>query len=99
MANAWVLSALWSDLALIATLLVVSLRMSTALSEIVIGPVARLVIGAASCRLALGFNATESGKAARFAGACVGVFAVEPFLTPWFFQNTAGSSLNVKRDI
>jgi hypothetical protein len=84
MANAWVLSALWGDLAQIATLLVVWLRMATALSELVIGTVARLVIGAASCRLALGFNAIESGKAVLiFVGACVGVFSVEPLLTPW----------------
>ena len=45
MANTWVLSALWVGLALIATLLAIWFRMSTALSEIVVGTVAQLVIG------------------------------------------------------
>jgi glutathione-regulated potassium-efflux system ancillary protein KefC len=47
MANTWVLSALWVGLALIATLFAIWFRMSTALSEIVVGTVAQLVIGAA----------------------------------------------------
>lgn len=46
MANAWVLSALWVGLALIATLLAIWFRVATALSEIVVGTVAQLVIGA-----------------------------------------------------
>jgi enolase-like protein len=40
-------SALWAGLALIATLLAIWFRISTALSEIVVGTVAQLVIGAA----------------------------------------------------
>jgi hypothetical protein len=40
-------SALWVGLALIATLLAIWFRISTALSEIVVGTVAQLVIGAA----------------------------------------------------
>ncbi len=47
MANAWALAALWVGLALIATLLAIWLRISTALSEIVVGTVAQLAIGAA----------------------------------------------------
>ena len=47
MTNTWVLSALWVGLALVATLLAISLRISTALSEIIVGTVAQLVIGAA----------------------------------------------------
>jgi glutathione-regulated potassium-efflux system ancillary protein KefC len=46
MANAWVLSALWVGFALEATLLAIWLRVSTALSEIVVGTVAQLTLGA-----------------------------------------------------
>jgi Kef-type K+ transport system membrane component KefB len=45
MTNAWALSALWVGLALIATLLAIWFKISTALSEIVVGIVAQLVIG------------------------------------------------------
>ena len=46
MANAWALSALWVGLALIATLLAIWFRVATALSEIIVGTVAQLIIGA-----------------------------------------------------
>jgi Kef-type K+ transport system membrane component KefB len=46
MANAWTLSALWVGLALIATLLAIWFRVATALSEIIVGTVAQLIIGA-----------------------------------------------------
>ena len=46
MMNTWALSALWVGLALAATLLAIWFRISTALSEIVVGTVAQLVIGA-----------------------------------------------------
>lgn len=46
MENVWTLAALWVGLALIATLLGIWLRISTALTEIVVGTVAQLVIGA-----------------------------------------------------
>jgi Kef-type K+ transport system membrane component KefB len=42
----WALSALWVGLALIATLASIWLRVATALSEIVVGTVAQLLIGA-----------------------------------------------------
>jgi glutathione-regulated potassium-efflux system ancillary protein KefC len=42
----WFQAALWLALALVATLLAIWLRLSTALSEIVVGTVAQLVIGA-----------------------------------------------------
>jgi len=45
MVNTWALSALWVGLALAATLLAIWFRISTALSEIVVGTVAQLVIG------------------------------------------------------
>ncbi len=46
MTNVWMLAALWLGLALIATLLSIWLRVATALSEIVVGTVAQLFIGA-----------------------------------------------------
>ena len=46
MANAWALSALWVGLALVATLLAIWFKIATALSEIIVGTVAQLVIGA-----------------------------------------------------
>jgi Kef-type K+ transport system membrane component KefB len=50
MMNTWALSALWVGLALAATLLAIWLKVSTALSEIVVGTVAQLVIGAFMAR-------------------------------------------------
>jgi glutathione-regulated potassium-efflux system ancillary protein KefC len=44
--NVWVLASLWVGLALLATLLAIWLRVSTALSEIVVGTVAQLIVGA-----------------------------------------------------
>src|SRR5271170_7842541 len=46
MENVWVMAAVWVGLALIATLAAIWFRISTALSEIVVGTVAQLVIGA-----------------------------------------------------
>jgi glutathione-regulated potassium-efflux system ancillary protein KefC len=54
MDNVWFVASLWVGLALIATLLGIWLRVSTALSEIVVGTVAQLVIGVAIGRDALG---------------------------------------------
>jgi glutathione-regulated potassium-efflux system ancillary protein KefC len=46
MTNIYALAALWLGLALLATLLSIWLRIATALSEIVVGTVAQLLIGA-----------------------------------------------------
>jgi Kef-type K+ transport system membrane component KefB len=46
MENVWGLASLWVGLALVATLLGIWLKISTALTEIVVGTVAQLVIGA-----------------------------------------------------
>ena len=46
MESTWFQASLWLALALVATLLAIWLRLSTALSEIVVGTVAQLVIGA-----------------------------------------------------
>jgi glutathione-regulated potassium-efflux system ancillary protein KefC len=46
MTSVWARAALWLGLALIASLLSIWLRISTALSEIVVGTIAQLIIGA-----------------------------------------------------
>jgi len=45
MGNVWFIAAIWVGLALVATLIAIWLKLSTALSEIVVGTVAQLVIG------------------------------------------------------
>jgi glutathione-regulated potassium-efflux system ancillary protein KefC len=47
MTGVWALAALWLGLALVASLLSIWFRISTALSEIVVGTIAQLIIGAA----------------------------------------------------
>jgi Kef-type K+ transport system membrane component KefB len=47
MTSVWALAALWLGLALIASLLSIWLKISTALSEIIVGTIAQLIIGAA----------------------------------------------------
>jgi glutathione-regulated potassium-efflux system ancillary protein KefC len=58
MENVWLLAALWLGLALLATLLSIWFHISTALSEIVVGTVAQLVIGAAIGQSAIGAKAS-----------------------------------------
>lgn len=58
MENVWLLAALWLGLALVATLLSIWFRISTALSEIVVGTVAQLIIGAVMGSGALGAKAS-----------------------------------------
>jgi len=54
MTSVWALAALWVGLALVASLLSIWLRVSTALSEIVVGTIAQLIIGAAIGSAVLG---------------------------------------------
>ncbi|MGI8961854.1 MAG: cation:proton antiporter [Bryobacteraceae bacterium] len=58
MENVWFLAALWLGLALVATLLSIWFHISTALSEIVVGTVAQLIIGAVIGRNAIGAKAS-----------------------------------------
>ena len=58
MTGIWALAALWLGLALIASLLSIWLRVSTALSEIVVGTIAQLIIGAAIGSAVLGTDET-----------------------------------------
>jgi glutathione-regulated potassium-efflux system ancillary protein KefC len=54
MTSVWALAALWLGLALIASLISIWFRISTALSEIVVGTVAQLILGAAIGSAVLG---------------------------------------------
>ena len=54
MTEIWALAALWVGLALVATLVSIWLRVATALSEIVVGTIAQLFIGALIGTAALG---------------------------------------------
>jgi len=54
MTSVWAIAALWMGLALIAGLFSIWLRISTALSEIIVGTIAQLVIGAAIGSAVLG---------------------------------------------
>jgi len=56
MTGVWALAALWLGLALVASLLSILFRISTALSEIVVGTIAQLIIGAAIGSALLGTN-------------------------------------------
>ncbi len=58
MTEIWALAALWVGLALIATLLSIWLRVATALSEIVVGTAAQLILGAVIGAAALGTDQT-----------------------------------------
>lgn len=85
MTSVWALAALWLGLALVATLLAIWLRISTALSEIVVGTVAQLFIGAFIGIQALGAKAPWitflSG-----AGAIVLTFLAGAELDPTVFK-------------
>src|SRR5712672_3530685 len=54
MTGVWALAALWLGLALVASLLSIWFRVSTALSEIVVGTIAQLIIGAVIGQAVLG---------------------------------------------
>src|ERR1700722_4899841 len=56
MTGVWALAALWLGLALIASLLSIWFGISTALSEIVVGTIAQLIIGAVIGAAVLGTN-------------------------------------------
>jgi len=85
MMNTWVLSALWVGLALIATLIAIWFHMSTALSEIVVGTVAQLIIGAAFGRGGLLGN-TEWITFLAGTGAIVLTFLAGAELNPVIFR-------------
>lgn len=85
MTSVWALAALWLALALFASLLSFWLKIATALSEIVVGTIAQLIVGAAVGGAVLG--ADESWV--RFlsgAGAIVLTFLAGAELDPLVFR-------------
>ncbi len=85
MADAWLLATLWLGLALLATLLSIWLGIATALSEIVVGTLAQLVIGALLGGAALGANEPWI-KFLSGAGAIVLTFLAGAELDPEIFK-------------
>src|SRR3970282_1466335 len=85
MTEVWALAALWLGLALAATLLSIWLRVATALSEIVVGTIAQLVIGALIGTAALG---ADQGwiKFLSGAGAIILTFLAGAELDPGVFR-------------
>jgi Kef-type K+ transport system membrane component KefB len=81
----WTLAALWLGLALVATLVSIWLRVATALSEIVVGTIAQLVIGALVGTAALGADETWI-KFLSGTGAIVLTFLAGAELDPEVFR-------------
>lgn len=86
MENVWVLAALWVGLALVATLLSIWLKISTALTEIVVGTVAQLIIGVAAGSAALGAK-TDWVTFLAGTGAIVLTFLAGAELDPGAFRS------------
>ena len=85
MEGTWFLAALWLGLALLATLVAIWFRISTALSEIVVGTVAQLAIGAAVGLESLGSKAPWIGFLSG-TGAIVLTFLAGAELDPVVFR-------------
>jgi Kef-type K+ transport system membrane component KefB len=85
MTNIYALAALWLGLALVATLLSIWLRIATALSEIVVGTIAQLVIGAIVGTAVLGADETWI-KFLSGTGAIVLTFLAGAELDPVVFR-------------
>ena len=85
MTDVWALAALWLGLALVATLLSIWLRIATALSEIVVGTVAQLFIGALIGGAVLGTNESWI-KFLSGTGAIVLTFLAGTELDPTVFR-------------
>lgn len=91
MEQVWFSAALWLGLALVATLLSIWLRISVALTEIVVGTVAQLVIGAALGPTML--DANESWvKFMAGVGAIVLTFLAGAELDPKSFRKSWGQA-------
>jgi glutathione-regulated potassium-efflux system ancillary protein KefC len=94
MESPWLLAATWLALALIATLLAIWFRISTALSEIVVGTVAQLVIGALVGGGALGVG-SDWIKFLSGTGAIVLTFLAGAELDPVVFKTKWKEALGV----
>ena len=85
MENVWVLAAVWVGLALIATLLAIWFKISTALTEIIVGTAAQLVIGTFFVHFELGGKTNWIGFLAG-TGAIVLTFLAGAELDPKIFR-------------
>ncbi len=85
MTEIWALAALWLGLALVATMFSIWLRMSTALSEIVVGTIAQLIVGAIVGTSILAADATWI-KFLSGAGAIILTFLAGAELDPQVFR-------------
>ena len=85
MTETWTLAALWLGLALTATLISIRLRVATALSEIAVGTIAQLILGAAVGTAALGADASWI-KFLSGTGAIVLTFLAGAELDPKVFK-------------
>lgn len=85
MTGVWALASLWLGLALIASLLSIWFRVSTALSEIIVGTVAQLIIGAVIGSAVLGTDESWI-KFLSGAGAIVLTFLAGAELDPQVFK-------------
>jgi len=85
MTEIWAQAAIWLGLALVATLVSIWLRIATALSEIVVGTIAQLLIGAAVGTALLGADETWV-KFLSGTGAIVLTFLAGAELDPMVFR-------------
>src|SRR5580704_308710 len=85
MTQVWAQTAMWLGLALIATLLSIWLKVATALSEIVVGTIAQLVIGVAAGAILLAAD-DSAIKFLSGAGAIVLTFLAGAELDPAVFR-------------
>src|SRR5438876_8775804 len=85
MTGVWALAALWLGLALIASLFSIWFRISTALSEIVVGMIAQMVIGAVIGAAVLGTDESWV-KFLSGIGAIVLTFLAGAELDPQIFK-------------
>jgi glutathione-regulated potassium-efflux system ancillary protein KefC len=86
MENVWVLAGMWVGLALVATLFAIWLKISTALTEIVVGTVAQLVIGALAGSASLGAK-TDWVSLLAGTGTIVLTFLAGAELDPGIFRS------------
>ena len=92
MENVWVLASVWVGLALIATLLGIWFKISTALTEIVVGTVAQLIVGVFIVKTGVGGSAQWITFLAG-AGAIVLTFLAGAELDPTVFRSKWKESL------
>ncbi|MFB0934977.1 MAG: cation:proton antiporter [Propionivibrio sp.] len=94
MTDTWFLAALWLGLALAASLLSIWLRIATALSEIVVGAIAQLLIGAFLGGITLGSSESWVGFLAG-TGAIVLTFLAGAELDPHILRRKWKESLAI----